>query len=380
MVCEDEEIGWKKECENMRQKLIVLTLALALLALPGLAWGDSFSHQDFGLSPSWAIGTLTHWKWYPDKNLLVAGYIDSYGVNAGGPFGISLVGEEWKKHVNDPNWTKEDAVEPLKYAIKYNGGGKIDIYYTDPHDPGYKPWRNPVAGMFGQGSNGYVDYAPEVVYALKAQGFDPATVGGPSLKYMEQHVVWSRYDTPSKRAEIERLWPAPFKVADIAKGIQPAPEIPHQRQRAWFMIDKPFYYVNDVVPWSGGTKAPANYKKDMYVSPYIEHDRTFVPVRFLAYALDIPESGIQWDGRTQTVTLIKDGTTVKLTVGNNVLLVNNQPVTMDVSPQLKGARTFLPARWVAEAFGKTVEWDESKRLVTIIIDPQAKDVFPPTTW
>jgi len=103
----------------------------------------------------------------------------------------------------------------------------------------------------------------------------------------------------------------------------------------------------------------------MDTAPYVDSDRTFVPVRYLAYALGINDADILWDGARQEVTLIKDTTVVKISMGSHTLFVNDQPVTMDVLPQTSDERVFLPARWVAEAFGANVSWDGQNNSVSI---------------
>jgi len=45
----------------------------------------------------------------------------------------------------------------------------------------------------------------------------------------------------------------------------------------------------------------------MDVAPFIESGRTFVPVRFLAYAVGVPEDGVSWDAATRTVRLENRG-------------------------------------------------------------------------
>lgn len=51
--------------------------------------------------------------------------------------------------------------------------------------------------------------------------------------------------------------------------------------------------------------------------------------------------------------------TVKLVVGKNTINVNGIDRIMDVSPIVVAGRTYLPARFVAEAFGFNVHWDSS---------------------
>jgi len=101
-------------------------------------------------------------------------------------------------------------------------------------------------------------------------------------------------------------------------------------------------------------------------APFLENDRTYVPVRYLALALGIPESGISWLPDTQTVVLAHNGTTVSMSIGDKVIYINNQPLTMDVAPLIKPpGRTFLPARYVTEAFGYQVSWQGQEQTVTI---------------
>ena len=104
------------------------------------------------------------------------------------------------------------------------------------------------------------------------------------------------------------------------------------------------------------------------VAPYIREGRTLVPVRFIAEALGLQ---VGWDGATQTVTLAgqiasADGSqlvplTVLITVGQRTATVNGQPRQLEVAAEITGGRTFLPLRFVAEAFGLQVDWDPATR-------------------
>jgi hypothetical protein len=128
---------------------------------------------------------------------------------------------------------------------------------------------------------------------------------------------------------------------------------PDELITASFSIGKNTYSIGDDV-WL------------MDTTPFVDNDRTYVPVRFLAYSMGInDDASVVWDEVRNQVTLVKNGTVVKITMGKNTLLVNNQPVTMDVQPQNRDGRIFLPARWVAEAFGANVSWDNEKKLVVI---------------
>lgn len=103
----------------------------------------------------------------------------------------------------------------------------------------------------------------------------------------------------------------------------------------------------------------------MDIEPYIKNDRTYVPVRYLAYALGVSEGGISWDGKAQRVGIFKGENNIVLTIGSTTMLANKKTVIMDVAPEITRGRTMLPARWVAEALGAEVEWDKKTGEVTI---------------
>ncbi|MHB8984798.1 MAG: beta-propeller domain-containing protein [Eubacteriales bacterium] len=114
----------------------------------------------------------------------------------------------------------------------------------------------------------------------------------------------------------------------------------------------------------------SNYLADgrsqsMDAAPFIENDRVFVPARFLSNALGISDEDISWDGAGQSVAIDPKGVKLGLTVGSSSLSVDNEVRAMDVAPLLRGGRVYLPARWVAEAMGYTVGWDEGSRSVLV---------------
>ena len=87
----------------------------------------------------------------------------------------------------------------------------------------------------------------------------------------------------------------------------------------------------------------------------------------MGLSLGVDPDDIVWDGTTATLT--KGDTVVKVTLGSKDVLVNDQPVAMDVMPELvPPGRIMLPYRFVAEAFGATVAWNGVERSVTMNID------------
>ena len=98
------------------------------------------------------------------------------------------------------------------------------------------------------------------------------------------------------------------------------------------------------------------------VPPVLQNDRTLVPFRAIFEALG---ATVDWDDETQTATVVKDNTTLKITVGDNKLYKNNDAIELDVPAQIINDRTLVPVRAVSEAFGCEVNWLDQTQTVVI---------------
>ncbi|MGG3471555.1 copper amine oxidase N-terminal domain-containing protein [Neobacillus pocheonensis] len=103
--------------------------------------------------------------------------------------------------------------------------------------------------------------------------------------------------------------------------------------------------------------------------PYINKDgRTMVAIRFLSNALGVTDDNISWDRGTETATIKKGNTTVQVTVGQQKITVNGSDVLMDTSAENTGGNVFIPVRFISEALGAKIEWDENLRKIFILSD------------
>lgn len=102
------------------------------------------------------------------------------------------------------------------------------------------------------------------------------------------------------------------------------------------------------------------------VNPFIEYDRTFVPMRAIFEAVG---AKVEWDDETRTVHAVRgegnEASFVSLQIGNTTAFVNGASVEFDVASQIKDDRTFVPLRFVVEALGEKVEWDNDNYTVVI---------------
>ena len=118
------------------------------------------------------------------------------------------------------------------------------------------------------------------------------------------------------------------------------------------------------------------------VPPFIENDRTMVPVRFISEAFG---AEVDWDEDARLVTISKDlGVEIQLTIGSNVMrsvynmrdeyviwydVMNENPARfgwfppLDVAAVIRDDRTFVPVRSIAEALGILTSWDDESRTV-----------------
>ncbi|MEA4924903.1 MAG: copper amine oxidase N-terminal domain-containing protein [Syntrophomonadaceae bacterium] len=103
----------------------------------------------------------------------------------------------------------------------------------------------------------------------------------------------------------------------------------------------------------------------MDVAPYAKDGRTYLPVRYVAYAMGLTDADIVWIQNTNTVVLTKGSTRVVLMLGSRILYTNGVPTSMDVAAEARNGRTCLPIAWIAAAFGHTATWDQAAGTVTI---------------
>ena len=98
------------------------------------------------------------------------------------------------------------------------------------------------------------------------------------------------------------------------------------------------------------------------VAPVKMQNRTVVPMRDIFEALG---ATVDWNPATMGITAQKDATTVNLAINNRRAYVNGREVTLDQPATLLRGRTMVPLRFVSEAMGAQVGWNESAQLVSI---------------
>ena len=104
--------------------------------------------------------------------------------------------------------------------------------------------------------------------------------------------------------------------------------------------------------------------------PNIIDERTFIPIRFVMEEL---QARVDWIEETNAVSISRGETSLIVQIGNTWLYANNGVnVKMDVAPIMLSDRTLVPIRFIAEALGSEVQWEEESNKVIIRDDYQGE--------
>lgn len=98
------------------------------------------------------------------------------------------------------------------------------------------------------------------------------------------------------------------------------------------------------------------------VAPKIVKDRTMLPARFVAEKLG---ATVEWDAEKQEVTVKKDDITIVITIGSVDAKINGEDVKLDSEAFIENDRTYTPIRFIAEALGAKVDWNGATSQVVI---------------
>lgn len=102
--------------------------------------------------------------------------------------------------------------------------------------------------------------------------------------------------------------------------------------------------------------------RTMDAAAFIEQSRTYTPARFVAEALG---AAVTWEEDERCVTITLGDITIELTIDSATAKINGEQVALDAPAVIRDSRTYTPARFVAEALGAVVTWEEDERRVSI---------------
>ena len=92
-------------------------------------------------------------------------------------------------------------------------------------------------------------------------------------------------------------------------------------------------------------------------TPYVVDGATLVPVRVITEAFG---AEVDWDNTTKTAIVSYGEATIRLTIGSLTADINGRKETLLAAPELTNDVTMLPLRFITEAFGADVSYDNGK--------------------
>jgi hypothetical protein len=94
--------------------------------------------------------------------------------------------------------------------------------------------------------------------------------------------------------------------------------------------------------------------------------KAMVPFRFIAESL---RCKVSYDQKTKAITMTQGYKTVILTVGSTKASIDGMKIDCNPAPVIQGGSTYVPVRFVADAFMAETTWDSSKKQIGIYFPP-----------
>lgn len=111
--------------------------------------------------------------------------------------------------------------------------------------------------------------------------------------------------------------------------------------------------------------------KKMDAKPFISNSRTLVPLRFIIEAIG---GDVAWDGDSRVVTVNSKGKNIILPIDSKKITVDGREIAIDQAAIIKGDRTYVPIRFVAENLGMNVNYINESREIEISYFEDKKDL------
>ncbi|MGC8789642.1 MAG: stalk domain-containing protein [Caldisericum sp.] len=101
-------------------------------------------------------------------------------------------------------------------------------------------------------------------------------------------------------------------------------------------------------------------------SPFIENGTTLVPLRFIAETFG---STVNYNDALKLITVELADKIIQVQIDSSIALINNSVYKLTVPPKIVKGITFVPLRFIAEAFGAKVDWNQATKTITITYKP-----------
>lgn len=96
--------------------------------------------------------------------------------------------------------------------------------------------------------------------------------------------------------------------------------------------------------------------------PFLLNGRVMIPLRVIG---DLLEADVEWIPNPRSVRLTKDSRNIMVIIDKMYGVVDGKQVPLDAAAGVYDGRTYVPLRFIGEAFGLNVRWDPEQQLVTM---------------
>lgn len=192
------------------------------------------------------------------------------------------------------------------------------------------PYRWGLGGDLAQGQRRRVSYALRLIEPGLYTIFVGVAYGGEIRELSQSGQIGVEVVAPGRRARTQPgvvRQPAPTRITVNGREIS---------------LDQP----------------PVFYQSRITVSPA----QILIPIRFVVEALG---AQVDWRPQTHTARIRRGEYDLRLRVGQEEHELNGKTITTHVPPRIINGRTMVPIRFVSQAMGGTVNWDNRTRTVAI---------------
>ncbi|OMF88760.1 copper amine oxidase N-terminal domain-containing protein [Paenibacillus sp. FSL R7-0337] len=193
--------------------------------------------------------------------------------------------------------------------------------------------------------------------ASTSQGFISVRTLQSVLSETEQLIITYDSDVPLNRGNVQTV---KDKLASIKQKIR-------TENSSNYALQSSVSKKNELKSLSVANLTPSividGVKQSYSQSPISKSGSILVPLRGVFESLGV---NVLWSRETETITANKGSTKVTLKMGSNIAYVNGSEVKLSASLAKINGCSMVPLRFVSEAFGGTVKWDNDTQTANII--------------
>lgn len=155
------------------------------------------------------------------------------------------------------------------------------------------------------------------------------------------------------------------------------------KSNSWFLVAVLLFVLSGLLVSPVSNTATADQEVQVFIDgkrlelddpPIIQEGRVLVPMRHFFAALG---ADVSWDEANRIAVGTRAGVEVRIPIDSTEPTVDGETVKIDVAAQITNGRTYIPLRFVGEALGVEVRWDEEARRIDITVEPDLSGV---TGW